>query len=225
MIDTPILIVDDEEDIRELLLYNLQKAGFAIEVASNGLECLQKIKTIKPRLILLDIMMPEMDGVEVCQQIKSDPKNNNILICFLTARSEDYSQIAALEAGGDDYVTKPIKPKVLVSRINAILRRSIKETVANVDKGIHMNYDKYLVHKDGNEIILPKKEFELLSLLMSKTNHVFRRDEILRTVWGTEIIVGDRTIDVHIRKLREKVGDKYFKTVKGVGYKFINQSK
>ena len=139
MNDTPILIVDDEEDIRDLLFYNLQKAGFAVEVASNGLECLQKIKTIKPRLILLDIMMPEMDGVEVCQQIKSDPKNNDILICFLTARSEDYSQIAALEAGGDDYVTKPIKPKVLVSRINAILRRSIKETVANVDKGINMN--------------------------------------------------------------------------------------
>ena len=222
MIDTPILIVDDEEDIRELLLYNLQKAGFAIEVASNGLECLQKIKTIKPRLILLDIMMPEMDGVEVCQQIKSDPKNNDILICFLTARSEDYSQIAALEAGGDDYVTKPIKPKVLVSRINAILRRSMKETVANVDKGIHMNYDKYLVNKDGNEIILPKKEFELLSLLMSKTNHVFRRDEILRTVWGTEIVVGDRTIDVHIRKLRSKLGGDYISTVKGVGYKFNN---
>ena len=222
MIDTPILIVDDEDDIRDLLLYNLQKAGYAVEAASNGLECLQKIKTIKPRLILLDIMMPEMDGVEVCQQIKSDPKNNDILICFLTARSEDYSQIAALEAGGDDYVTKPIKPKVLVSRINAILRRSIKETVANVDKGIHMNYDKYLVHKDGNEIILPKKEFELLSLLMSKTNHVFRRDEILRTVWGTEIIVGDRTIDVHIRKLRSKLGGDYISTVKGVGYKFNN---
>ena len=222
MNDTPILIVDDEEDIRDLLFYNLQKAGFAVEVASNGLECLQKIKTIKPRLILLDIMMPEMDGVEVCQQIKSDPKNNDILICFLTARSEDYSQIAALEAGGDDYVTKPIKPKVLVSRINAILRRSIKETVANVDEGIHINFDKYLVHKDWNEIILPKKEFELLSLLMSKTNHVFRRDEILRTVWGTEIIVGDRTIDVHIRKIRSKLGGDYISTIKGVGYKFNN---
>ena len=222
MNDTPILIVDDEEDIRDLLVYNLQKAGYVVEAASNGMECLQKIKTIKPRLIILDIMMPEMDGVEVCQQIKSDPKNNNILICFLTARSEDYSQIAALEAGGDDYVTKPIKPKVLISRINAILRRSNKESVVTFNEGIHINYDKYVVNKDGNEIILPKKEFELLSLLMSKTNHVFRRDEILRTVWGTEIIVGDRTIDVHIRKLRSKLGGNYISTIKGVGYKFNN---
>ena len=222
MNDTPILIVDDEEDIRDLLVYNLQKAGYVVEAASNGMECLQKIKTIKPRLIILDIMMPEMDGVEVCQQIKSDPKNNNILICFLTARSEDYSQIAALEAGGDDYVTKPIKPKVLISRINAILRRSNKESIATVNEGIHIDYDKYVVNKDGNEIILPKKEFELLSLLMSKTNHVFRRDEILRTVWGTEIIVGDRTIDVHIRKLRSKLGGNYISTIKGVGYKFNN---
>jgi two-component system alkaline phosphatase synthesis response regulator PhoP len=222
MNDTPILIVDDEEDIRDLLVYNLQKAGYVVEAASNGMECLQKIKTIKPRLIILDIMMPEMDGVEVCQQIKSDPKNNNILICFLTARSEDYSQIAALEAGGDDYVTKPIKPKVLISRINAILRRSNKESIATVNEGIHIDHDKYVVNKDENEIILPKKEFELLSLLMSKTNHVFRRDEILRAVWGTEIIVGDRTIDVHIRKLRSKLGGNYISTIKGVGYKFNN---
>jgi two-component system alkaline phosphatase synthesis response regulator PhoP len=164
-------------------------------------------------------MMPEMDGLEVCQQIKSDPKNHDILICFLTARGEDYSQIAALEAGGDDYVTKPIKPKVLISRINAILRRTVKDERA-VKDGFYIDNDKYIVHKEGDEFILPKKEFELLSLLMSKPNHVFRRNEILDTVWGTEIVVGDRTIDVHIRKLRGKIGDTYISTIKGVGYKF-----
>lgn len=214
-----ILIVDDDQDIRDLLSYNLQKSGYSVNEAINGFDCLEKIKTIKPSLILLDVMMPEMDGLEVCQQIKSDPKNHDILICFLTARGEDYSQIAALEAGGDDYVTKPIKPKVLISRINAILRRTVKDERA-VKDGFYIDNDKYIVHKEGDEFILPKKEFELLSLLMSKPNHVFRRNEILDTVWGTEIVVGDRTIDVHIRKLRGKIGDTYISTIKGVGYKF-----
>jgi two-component system alkaline phosphatase synthesis response regulator PhoP len=214
-----ILIVDDDQDIRDLLSYNLQKSGYSVNEAINGFDCLEKIKKIKPNLILLDVMMPEMDGLEVCQQIKSDPKNHDILICFLTARGEDYSQIAALEAGGDDYVTKPIKPKVLMSRINAILRRTVKDERA-VKDGFYIDNDKYIVHKEGDEFILPKKEFELLSLLMSKPNHVFRRNEILDTVWGTEIVVGDRTIDVHIRKLRGKIGDTYISTIKGVGYKF-----
>lgn len=214
-----ILIVDDDQDIRDLLSYNLQKSGYSVNEAINGFDCLEKIKTIKPNLILLDVMMPEMDGLEVCQQIKSDPKNHDILICFLTARGEDYSQIAALEAGGDDYVTKPIKPKVLISRINAILRRTVKDERA-VKDGFYIDNDKYIVHKEGDEFILPKKEFELLSLLMSKPNHVFRRNEILDTVWGTEIVVGDRTIDVHIRKLRGKIGDTFISTIKGVGYKF-----
>ena len=214
-----ILIVDDDQDIRDLLSYNLQKSGYSVNEAINGFDCLEKIKTIKPNLILLDVMMPEMDGLEVCQQIKSDPKNHDILICFLTARGEDYSQIAALEVGGDDYVTKPIKPKVLISRINAILRRTVKDERA-VKDGFYIDNDKYIVHKEGDEFILPKKEFELLSLLMSKPNHVFRRNEILDTVWGTEIVVGNRTIDVHIRKLRGKIGDTFISTIKGVGYKF-----
>ena len=214
-----ILIVDDDQDIRDLLSYNLQKSGYSVNEAINGFDCLKKIKLIKPDLILLDIMMPDMDGIEVCQKIKLDPKNRDILICFLTARGEDYSQIAALEVGGDDYVTKPIKPKVLISRINAILRRTVKDERAIKD-GFYVDNDKYIVHKEGDEFILPKKEFELLSLLMSKPNHVFRRNEILDTVWGTEIVVGDRTIDVHIRKLRGKIGDTYISTIKGVGYKF-----
>jgi len=214
-----ILIVDDDQDIRDLLSYNLQKSGYSVNEAINGFDCLKKIKLIKPDLILLDIMMPDMDGIEVCQKIKLDPKNRDILICFLTARGEDYSQIAALEVGGDDYVTKPIKPKVLISRINAILRRTVKDERAIKD-GFYVDNDKYIVHKEGDEFILPKKEFELLSLLMSKPNHVFRRNEILDTVWGTEIVVGDRTIDVHIRKLRGKIGDTFISTIKGVGYKF-----
>lgn len=215
-----ILIVDDDEDIRSLLTYNIEKAGYDVDTACNGIECLEKIKENKPHLILMDVMMPEMDGLEVCEQIKSEPSNAQILICFLTARGEDYSQIAALEAGGDDYVTKPIKPKVLLSRINALLRR-IAHTPSHQQDIIHIDFDKYIVYKNGDEILLPKKEFELISLLASKPNHVFRRNEILNTVWGTEIIVGDRTIDVHIRKLRRKLGEECIATVKGVGYKLI----
>ena len=216
-----ILIVDDDDDIRHLLKYNLEKNGFITNVAANGLECLEMVKSYNPDLILLDVMMPGMDGIEVCERIKSDPQNKNIFICFLTARSEDYSQIAGLEAGGDDYVSKPIKPKVLVSRINAILRRKSNEEPKEVKNGIQINYEKYVVLKNGEEVQLPKKEFELLSLLHSKPNFVFRREQILNHVWGTDIVVGDRTIDVHIRKLREKLGDHHIVTVKGIGYKYI----
>ena len=216
-----ILIVDDDDDIRHLLKYNLEKSGFITNVAENGLECLEMVESYNPDLILLDVMMPGMDGIEVCERIKSDPQNKNIFICFLTARSEDYSQIAGLEAGGDDYVSKPIKPKVLVSRINAILRRKSNEEPKEVKNGIQINYEKYVVLKNGEEVQLPKKEFELLSLLHSKPNFVFRREQILNHVWGTDIVVGDRTIDVHIRKLREKLGDHHIVTVKGIGYKYI----
>lgn len=219
MIGKSILIVDDDEDIRNLLSYNLEKSGFKVDIACNGKECLSKLKSKKPNLILLDVMMPEMDGLEVCEQIKSQKTNSDILICFLTARGEDYSQIAALEAGGDDYVTKPIKPKVLLSRINAILRRTEAKVLTSVN-GLQIDYEKYVVHKNGEGILLPKKEFELLSLLMSKPDNVFRRNEILNAVWGTDIVVGDRTIDVHIRKLRRKLGDAYISTIKGVGYKY-----
>lgn len=217
-----ILIVDDDEDIREILKYNLEKENHSIRAVGDGLKCLEEVRKEKPDLILLDVMMPGMDGIEVCEQLKSSTENKDILICFLTARSEDYSQIAGLESGGDDYVTKPIKPKVLISRINALLRRN--ETRKIVDKThtneLRINREKYLVEKDGKEIQFPKKEFELLALLVSKPNFVFKRELILEKVWGTDIVVGDRTIDVHIRKLREKIGDHHITTVKGVGYKF-----
>jgi two-component system alkaline phosphatase synthesis response regulator PhoP len=216
-----IFVVDDDEDIRELLKYNLEKSGHQVVQCENGVVCLEKINSCKPDLILLDVMMPGMDGIEVCEALKSSQENKDILICFLTARNEDYSQIAGLEAGGDDYVAKPVKPKVLISRVNALLRR--KETVTpNPTETIEfqINREKYVMVKDGQEVHLPRKEFELLALLSSRPNHVFKRDVILETVWGTDIVVGDRTIDVHIRKLREKIGDKYISTVKGIGYKF-----
>ena len=218
-----ILIIDDEADIRDILSYNLKKEGFNVHAAENGPLGIKLAELHKPDLILLDVMMPEMDGIEVCEHLKSDPATKNILICFLTARSEDYSQIAGLEAGGDDYVSKPVKPKVLVSRINAILRRPIENmSLASIeDKKLVIDRNRYLVLKNGVSIHLPKKEFELLALLASKPEKVFDRDFILETVWGSGIVVGDRTIDVHIRKLREKIGDEYIKTVKGVGYKFI----
>ena len=218
-----ILIIDDEADIRDILSYNLKKEGFNVHAAENGPLGIKLAELHKPDLILLDDMMPEMDGIEVCEHLKSDPATKNILICFLTARSEDYSQIAGLEAGGDDYVSKPVKPKVLVSRINAILRRPIENmSLASIeDKKLVIDRNRYLVLKNGVSIHLPKKEFELLALLASKPEKVFDRGFILETVWGSGIVVGDRTIDVHIRKLREKIGDEYIKTVKGVGYKFI----
>jgi len=216
-----ILIVDDDEDIRQVLQYNLDKEGFQTETASDGIDCLEKVGLFNPDLILLDVMMPDMDGIEVCERIKTNPESENILICFLTARNEDYSQISGFDAGGDDYVSKPIKPKVLTSRIHAILRRKIKAPSEINKSGIQINREKYIVLKEGKEIQLPKKEFELLSLLFSNPNSVFRREVILNKVWGTNIIVGDRTIDVHIRKLREKIGDDRIYTVKGIGYKYI----
>lgn len=217
-----ILIVDDEEDIRQILSYNLNKEGFEVMEASRGDDALALINKNKPDLILLDVMMPGMDGIEVCEEIKSNPENKSILICLLTARSEDYSQIAGLDAGADDYVSKPVKPKVLMSRVHALLRR--KEEPVKIDvvkKGFEINREKYIIEKDGVEIRLPRKEFELLALLASRPDYVFKREIILEKVWGTDIIVGDRTIDVHIRKLREKIGEQYIQTVKGIGYKFL----
>lgn len=217
-----LLIVDDEEDIRELLSYNLKREGYAVFVAQNGEDGLSVLRKEKPDLVLLDVMMPGMDGIEVCETIRQIPELSQTLICFLTARGEDYSQIAGLDAGADDYVSKPIKPKVLISRINAMLRRKgmIEQDPKSV-KGLVINREKYLIEKDGAVMQLPRKEFELLALLVSKPGDVFERDLILDKVWGTDIVVGDRTIDVHIRKLREKIGDKYIKTVKGIGYKFM----
>ena len=201
-----IFIVDDEEDIRELLRYNLVQDGHRVSTFENGSLCLNAVK---------------LDGIEVCEALKNNPENEDIIICFLTARSEDYSQIAGLEAGGDDYISKPIKPKVLLSRIHALLRRKLKTDVKEaISQELKINRDRYLVEKDGLEIQLPRKEFELLALLTSRPDFVFKREVILEQVWGTEVVVGDRTIDVHIRKLREKIGEHCISTVKGIGYKF-----
>jgi two-component system, OmpR family, alkaline phosphatase synthesis response regulator PhoP len=216
-----VLVIDDEQDIRDIIQYNLQKEGFDVEVAEEGLSGIALTKSFKPDIVLLDVMMPNMDGIEVCEKIRAIPELQSTLICFLTARSEDYSQIAGLEAGADDYIAKPLKPKVLVSRLNALLRRKSSSNDSNEPvSGLIIDRERYLVTRDGQELHLPKKEFELLALLQSKPGKVFDRDEILERVWGTEIVVGDRTIDVHIRKLREKIGDDYIKTIKGVGYKF-----
>lgn len=216
-----ILIVDDEEDIRLLLQYNLQKEGYQVDAVADGMACMEFIQKQKPTLILLDVMMPVLDGIEVCERIKADDQFQDILICFLTARSEDYSQIAGLDAGADDYIAKPIKTKVLLSRIQAMLRRSQhNKPIVESKPSFRINREKYLLEKDGKELQLPRKEFELLALLVSRPNFVFKREQILEKVWGTEIIVGDRTIDVHIRKIREKIGDHYISTIKGIGYKF-----
>jgi two-component system alkaline phosphatase synthesis response regulator PhoP len=216
-----IVIIDDEDDIREILSYNLVKEGFKVFTAANGLEGIQICKDEQPDLVILDVMMPGMDGVEVCEALRKTPGLETILICFLTARNEDYSQIAGLDAGADDYISKPIKPRVLVSRINALLRR--KESAVSKSEEVEdliINRERYTVFKKGVAIHLPKKEFELLALLASRPEIVFERDVILEKVWGTDIVVGDRTIDVHIRKLREKIGDEHIQTVKGIGYKF-----
>lgn len=219
-----ILIIDDEEDIRELLSYNLKKEGYIVYTAENGVKGLAELRLAKPDLVLLDVMMPGMDGIEVCETIRQTPGFSQTLVCFLTARGEDYSQIAGLDAGADDYVAKPIKPKVLISRINAMLRRKgMIEADRKETKGLVINREKYLVEKDGKILQLPRKEFELLALLASKPGDVFERDLILEKVWGTDIVVGDRTIDVHIRKLREKIGEQRIKTIKGIGYKFIRE--
>jgi two-component system alkaline phosphatase synthesis response regulator PhoP len=218
-----ILIIDDEEDIRELLSYNLKKEGFIVESAEDGEAGLAILSNFKPQLVLLDVMMPGMDGIEVCEAIRTKEGFQHTLVCFLTARNEDYSQIAGLEAGADDYVSKPIRPKVLISRIKALLRRKGNVDISGENIGnLVINRDRYLVEKDGKEIHLPRKEFELLALLASKPNYVFERDFILDTVWGTDIVVGDRTIDVHIRKLREKIGNDSIKTVKGIGYRYVS---
>ena len=222
--DTRILLVDDEPDILEILDYNISGEGYQVKRAKNGLEALEKANKWKPHLILLDVMMPEMDGIEACEQLRKNTILSEVVIVFLTARSEDYSQVAGLEAGADDYITKPIKPKLLLSKIKAILRRfKGPGSKSSFEVGdLVVNREEYVVSYKGIELNLPRKEFELLSLLASKPQKVFERGEILDRVWGNEVIVGGRTIDVHIRKLREKIGDKHFKTVKGVGYKYVN---
>ncbi len=221
--DIKILLVDDEPDILEIVGYNLSNEGYQVITAENGVEAVKKAKKELPQLIILDVMMPEMDGIEACETIRKNPELKDVVITFLTARGEDYSQVAGFDAGADDYITKPIKPKVLVSKVKALLRR-FKEDVKDTVKvgNLVINRDEYKIILKGEEIILPRKEFELLSLLASKPGKVFKRDEILDKVWGNEVVVGGRTIDVHIRKLREKIGDKSFKTVKGVGYKFVD---
>ena len=222
--DIKILLVDDEPDILEIVGYNLKNEGYLVYTASNGVDAVKAAKKITPNLILLDIMMPEMDGIEACEKIRAIKSLENTLIAFLTARNEDYSQVAGFEAGADDYITKPIKPKVLVSKVKSLLRRLKAENQADstvIVGDITINRDEYVVFKGDKKIFLPRKEFELFSLLTSKPGKVFKRETILDRVWGNEVVVGGRTIDVHIRKLREKIGDDYFKTVKGVGYKFV----
>ena len=222
--DITILLVDDEPDILEIVGYNLSSEGYNVITADNGADAVKLAKKQKPHLIILDVMMPEMDGIEACEQIRKIPGIEETIITFLTARGEDYSQMAGFDAGADDYITKPVKPKVLVSKVKALLRRyKEEEKSSNIVKlgDITINREEYKITQDGNEMNLPRKEFELLSLLASKPGKVFKREEILDTVWGNDIVVGGRTIDVHIRKLREKIGDEKIKTIKGVGYKYI----
>ena len=219
-----ILVVDDDPDIIEILRYNLSLAGYQVKTAFNGKEAVKKAKLFLPEIILLDIMMPEMDGIEACTQIKLLPSLNKTMIIFLSARSEDFTQIAAFDAGGDDYISKPVKPKILLRKIRSVVKRihsSVNENTRIELDNIVIDRNEYLVKIDNNNIKLPRKEFELFFLLASKPRKVFTRDEIMSKVWGINVVVGDRTIDVHIRKLREKIGDLRFKTVKGVGYKFV----
>lgn len=227
--DIKILLVDDEPDILEIVGYNLKNEGYQIFTAKNGIEAVELAKKVTPHLIILDIMMPKMDGIEACEKIRATAGLENIIITFFTARSEDYSQVAGFNVGADDYITKPIKPKVLVSKVKALLRR-VKDTTQTSESNsseqlkvgdIIIDREEYVIIKDGAKLSLPRKEFELFALLASKPDKVFKRDDILDRVWGNEVVVGGRTIDVHIRKLREKIGDDFFKTVKGVGYKFV----
>ncbi|HKC69834.1 MAG TPA: response regulator transcription factor [Bacteroidia bacterium] len=220
-----ILLVDDEQDILDFLSYNLEKENFEVHTANNGVDAIKEAEKLSPDLIVLDVMMPGMDGIETCREIRQIGSLKNTIIAFLTARNEDYSQIAGFDVGADDYITKPIKPRVLVSRIKALLRRG--SSVAGDEPssiievgGIRLEKDRHMVIKNEVEISFPKKEFKLLALLISKPGKVFSREFILQHVWGNEVVVGDRTIDVHVRKLREKLGDDYIKTIKGVGYKF-----
>jgi len=222
--DIRILLVDDEQDILEIVGYNLSLEGYQVLTAKNGVEAVSKAKKKLPHLVILDVMMPEMDGIEACEIMRNTPGLEHTIITFLTARGEDYSQLAGFEAGADDYIQKPIKPKVLMSKVKALLRRSKeqkKEDEILKVGNLIINREEYKVVNKGEEMVLPRKEFELLALLTSKPDKVFKREVILEKVWGNEVVVGGRTIDVHIRKLREKIGDDHFKTVKGVGYKFV----
>ena len=219
-----ILVVDDDPDILEIIKYNLTNEDYKIYTARDGLEAIEKAKNKKPNLILLDVMMPEMDGIEACEKIREIKGLDKTVVAFLTARGEDYSQVAGFEAGADDYITKPIKPKILSSKVKALLRRFLNEDEAkSIYKvgSLTINKDEYKVTLKDEVVSLPRKEFELLSLLTSEPEKVFKREDILNTVWGSEVVVGGRTIDVHVRKLREKIGSQHFKTIKGVGYKFV----
>ena len=223
--DIKILLVDDEPDIIEILRYNLTQEGYSVIAAKDGHSAIKKAEKEIPNLIIMDVMMPKMDGIEACGIIRQNPKFNDTIIMFLTARGEDYSHVAAYDAGADDYVTKPIKPKVFISKVKGLLRRLKKEnnltSIIEIGKLI-IDSDEYKVKISGQSLSLPRKEFELLYLLASKPEKVFKREKIMQFIWGSDVVVGDRTIDVHMRKLREKIGDNYFKTVKGVGYKFVN---
>ncbi|NRD19154.1 response regulator transcription factor [Winogradskyella eckloniae] len=224
--DIKILLVDDEPDILEIVGYNLSSEGYQVIKGENGLEAIELAKKNKPHLIILDVMMPKMDGIEACERLRELPELSETIITFLTARGEDYSQVAGFDAGADDYIAKPITPKVLISKVKSLLRRlknteEIAESIVKIGDLV-IYKEEYKITLNGKEITLPRKEFELLSLLATKPGKVFKRDEILDKVWGNEVVVGGRTIDVHIRKLREKIGDKSFKTVKGVGYKFVD---
>ena len=221
-----ILLVDDEADILEFLSYNLRKEGFKVFTASDGEEGVRMTQQIQPSLILMDIMMPKMDGIEACQFIRKDLNLQQPIITFLTSRAEDYAQIAGFEAGADDYITKPIRPRLLISKVESLLRRlsnSIATSTSLSTSNLMIEREKFSIQLDGKKIILPKKEFELLELLSSRPGKVFNREQILNIVWGNETVVGERTIDVHIRKLREKLGDAYIRTIKGVGYTFTEQ--
>ena len=218
-----VLVVDDDPDIVEILKYNLKNSGYSVKSAGNGLEAIKKAKKFIPDIILMDVMMPEMSGIEACEEIKNINQLSQAIIIFLSARSEDYTQISAYDAGADDYISKPVKPKILLKKISNIAKKinSEKNAPKTIDLGsIKINKEEYVLIKDKKEILLPRKEFELLFLLATKPEKVFTREEIMNKVWGTQVIVGDRTIDVHVRKLREKIGDKHIKTLKGVGYKF-----
>jgi two-component system alkaline phosphatase synthesis response regulator PhoP len=220
--DIKILLVDDEPDILEIISYSLKNAGYNIYTATNGIEAVEQASKIEPHLIILDVMMPKMDGIEACEVIRKTEKIKNTLITFLSARGEDYSQIAGFNAGADDYLTKPIKPKILLSKVKSLLRRISIDQDEIIDlEDLIIDRSSYKVSLSGNELNLPRKEFELLYLLASRPGKVFKREYILESVWGKDVVVGDRTIDVHIRKLREKIGNTFFKTVKGVGYKFV----
>lgn len=222
--DYKILLVDDDSDILEFVAYNLKKEGYKVRTAQSGLEALSAAQKETPHLILLDVMMPEMDGIETCDRLRAMPDLSETMIAFLTARGEDYSQVAGFEAGADDYITKPIKPKVLISRIKALLRRKGGHAALPSQKlefgDLMIDPEQYLILLKGKKVELPRKEFELLSLLASRPGKVFPREEIMDKIWGNDVVVGGRTIDVHIRKLREKIGDTKIKTIKGVGYKF-----